>query len=94
MLPTPDIYAFFEETDRIHLYAAPTVSILDDEGATNVHSRGHDSIVVWNPWEENSRKLPDMAVGEFRHMLCVETALTQGFVLAPDGVHSLMQIIE
>ncbi len=94
MLPTPSPYSFTEETDRIHLYAAPTVSILDAAGPTHVHSRGHDSVVVWNPWEENSRKLPDMADGDFKHMLCVETALTQGFVLAPNEVHSLTQTIE
>lgn len=94
MLPTPTPYSFSEETDRIHLYAAPTVSILDDESSTHIHSLGHDSIVVWNPWEENARKLPDMAEGDFRRMLCVETALTQGFVLAPNAVHSLRQTIE
>jgi glucose-6-phosphate 1-epimerase len=59
-----------------------------------VHSRGHDSIVVWNPWQENARKLPDMADDDFRQMLCVETALTQGFVLAPNAMHSLVQTIE
>lgn len=94
MLPTPSPYLFTEETDRIHLHAAPVVSILDGASSTHVHSSGHDSIVVWNPWQENSRKLPDMADDDFRHMLCVETALTQGFVLAPDAVHTLVQTIE
>jgi glucose-6-phosphate 1-epimerase len=94
MLPTPSPYAFTEETDRIHLHAAPMVSIVDGASATHVHSRGHDSIVVWNPWQENARKLPDMADDDFRQMLCVETALTQGFVLAPNAMHSLVQTIE
>jgi glucose-6-phosphate 1-epimerase len=94
MLPTPDPYLFMEETDRIHLHAAPTVSIIDKENTTRVHSKGHDSIVVWNPWEENARQLPDMAEEDFRHMLCVETALTQGLLLEPDEVHSLTQVVE
>jgi glucose-6-phosphate 1-epimerase len=94
MLPTPKPYSFTEETDRIHLYAAPTVSIVDEAATTRVHSTGHDSIVVWNPWEENARKLPDMADADFKHMLCVETASTQGLVLAPNQIHTLTQAIE
>jgi glucose-6-phosphate 1-epimerase len=94
MLPTPDPYLFSEETDRIHLYAAPTVNIVDAATTTRVHSKGHDSIVVWNPWEENARQLPDMAEEDFKHMLCVETALTQGLMLGPKQVHVLSQIIE
>ena len=94
MLPTPAPYSFSAETDRIHLHAAPTVNIVDDTGTTRIHSQGHDSIVVWNPWEENARQLPDMRDDDFRHMLCVETALTQGHKLEPNAVHSLIQIIE
>ncbi|MES2624871.1 MAG: D-hexose-6-phosphate mutarotase [Pseudomonadota bacterium] len=94
MLPTPVLYEFTSETDRIHLHATPIVCILDQGHTTLVHSKGHDSVVVWNPWEENSRQLPDMAENEFKLMLCVETALTQGLVLAPEQVHALVQTIE
>ena len=91
---TPVRYSFAEETDRIHFNAAPVVTIVEPASSTQVHSRGHDSLVVWNPWEENARKLPDMADDDFKYMLCVETALTQGFSLGPNEVHSLTQTIE
>lgn len=94
MLPTPSLYSFIEETDRIHLYPAPVVNLLDGANSMRIHSQGHDSVVVWNPWQENARKLPDMADDDFKRMLCVETALTQGFMLAPNAIHSLIQTIE
>jgi len=29
--------------------------------------------VVWNPWSEKEKGMVDMAAGEHRQMLCVET---------------------
>ncbi len=91
---TPAPYTFTEETDRIHFEPAPFVLIIEQASSTHVHSKGHDSVVVWNPWQENARKLPDMMDDDFEHMLCVETALTQGLTLGPNEVHSLSQTIE
>jgi glucose-6-phosphate 1-epimerase len=91
---TPSPYTFTEETDRIHFDAAPVVRIIEQTASTQIHSTGHDSLVVWNPWLENARQLPDMMDDDFEHMLCVETALTQGLLLGPNEVHSLTQTIE
>ena len=91
---TPVPYIFTEETDRIHFDAASHVTIIEPASSTHVHSTGHDSVVVWNPWEENARKLPDMVDDDYKRMLCVETALTQGLIVEPNGVHSLTQTIE
>lgn len=94
VLPTPQHYGFEEETDRVHLFAAQQVDIVRHPLATiNVGSDGHDSVVVWNPWEANSRAMSDMTDDGFKQMVCVETALTQGFTLAPGESHSLTQII-
>ncbi len=94
MLPTPAPYVFTSETDRIHLIPAALVSIVDKGHETHIRSDGHDSVVVWNPWEEGARQLPDLATDEFKRMLCVETALTQGFELKPGESHTLVQVVE
>lgn len=89
---SPVPYGFSEETDRIHLEPAAQVDIIDADGArTRVGSSGHDSIVVWNPWTECARNFPDMEAQDYTKMLCVETALTQGYALAPGQTHTLMQ---
>jgi glucose-6-phosphate 1-epimerase len=93
MLETPQPYRFSEETDRIHLQAANTVTIVEPACATPIRSAGHDSIVVWNPWADNSRLLPDMGEDAYRNMLCVETAVTQGCQVQPGATHTLTQII-
>lgn len=54
---------------------------------------GHDSIVVWNPWIEKSQSFVDMAEDEYKEMICIETALTQQFDLAPQSRHCLVQTI-
>jgi len=91
---TPATYGFSEETDRIHLQPSPWVDIVEDGGAlTRLESTGHDSIVVWNPWEACARNFPDMEPADYTRMLCVETALTQGFRLQPGQTHILLQCI-
>src|SRR5690606_31387171 len=90
---TPVPYRFGAETDRIHLVPVPEAVIADGEARTAVRSRGHDSLVVWNPWEARAAALRDMEPDGWRRMLCVETALTQGLVLAPGEAHVLEQVI-
>ncbi|GAB5378906.1 MAG: D-hexose-6-phosphate mutarotase [Aliiglaciecola sp.] len=90
---TPIPYTFSQETDRVHLFAAEQVDILDGAETTKVLSSGHDSIVVWNPWAENSEKMKDMESRGYSTMLCVETALTQTFSLPPGATHCLTQEI-
>jgi glucose-6-phosphate 1-epimerase len=90
---TPSNYQFNEETDRVHLFKASEVTIHDQQTETSVLSEGHDSIVVWNPWQEKSISMADMADDSYLTMLCVETAVTQGQILSPGQVHTLQQII-
>jgi glucose-6-phosphate 1-epimerase len=58
-----------------------------------VHSQGHDSLVVWNPWAACASNFVDMEAADYTRMLCVETALTQGLVLEPGDTPVLTQII-
>lgn len=90
---TPQPYRFNEETDRVHLQQPITLTIVDGETKTNVLSSGHDSIVVWNPWQDKSISMGDMADDSYLTMLCVETAITQGLEAKPNETHVLEQII-
>jgi glucose-6-phosphate 1-epimerase len=51
--------------------------------------------VVWNPWIEKEKSFADMAAGEYRDMLCVETANAspEEIVIQPGGKHSLVAFI-
>lgn len=91
---TPEIYEINQETDRIHQIDSKSVVVsqMDIEAHTHIEQSGHDSIVVWNPWQkaESMNNVPDKGYLDF---LCVECAITQGVELVPTEVHVLKQII-
>nr|WP_314478688.1 D-hexose-6-phosphate mutarotase [uncultured Pseudomonas sp.] len=68
--------AFAGETDRIYLDTPPTLSIVDPDWGRRIilASSGSRSAVIWNPWTERARELPDMADDGWQRMLCIETA--------------------
>ncbi|MGJ8682338.1 D-hexose-6-phosphate mutarotase [Paraglaciecola sp.] len=92
-IETPSPYRFSEETDRVHLHKAPEVTIADNKNITKVQSSGHDSIIVWNPWQDKSISMGDMADDSYLTMVCVETAVTQGQTVKPAETHTVEQII-
>lgn len=91
--PTPEPYVFTQETDRIHLCTEEKLQVKHALTSTDVSSQGHDSWVIWNPWQANSINMADMTDSGYLDMLCVETAVTQGQKLAPGEQHILQQII-
>jgi len=90
---TPSPYKFGTETDRVHLVQPHKLSIIDTDTHTEITSKGHDSIVVWNPWQDKSISMNDMANDSYLTMLCVETAVTQGQEVKANETHILEQII-
>lgn len=90
---TPAPYRFSEETDRVHHCKSEQVTIHTEGDITKVGSTGHDSLVVWNPWQEKSVTMGDMEDSGYQTMVCVETAVTDGFTLAPGTEHHLIQTI-
>jgi glucose-6-phosphate 1-epimerase len=90
---TPSPYLFSAETDRVHLCQPQNVNIEYDNIVTNIYSQGHDSLVVWNPWQEKSITMQDMEDDSYLTMVCVETAVTQGQVVMPNKRHVLTQVI-
>jgi glucose-6-phosphate 1-epimerase len=91
--PTPSPYTINSETDRIHLLPIEKATIeVDSRDFTDVLSVGNDSIVVWNPWQ-GAASISDMDPFGYKHMLCVESAITKGKTLAPGESHTLTQIV-
>ncbi|MHB1676937.1 MAG: D-hexose-6-phosphate mutarotase [Sulfuriferula sp.] len=85
--------SFAGETDRIYLDTQAECTIKDDglKRQIKVAKKGSNTTVVWNPWVEKEKSFADMAAGEYREMLCVETcnAATDIIQVAAGAKHSL-----
>lgn len=46
-----------------------------------VRKQGSRTTVVWNPWQEKGSAFDDLAEGEWRELVCVETAAVGGHAL-------------
>jgi glucose-6-phosphate 1-epimerase len=64
------------EVDRIYVDAPPALRLEDRAGGRTIgiRSEGFRDVVVWNPWADRARALPDMGDDEYLQMLCVEAA--------------------
>ena len=63
------------EVDRIYLDTATAVEIEDPALGRKIRiaTTGSNSTVVWNPWIEKSRRMPDFGDDEYLQMVCVES---------------------
>jgi D-hexose-6-phosphate mutarotase len=67
---------FTAETDRVYLDTLATCTIHDPgwKRRITVAKQGSNSTVVWNPWVDKARAMPDFGDDEWPEMVCVETA--------------------
>lgn len=85
------------EVDRV--YGGTTSDCLIRDAALGrqirVAKQGSRSTVVWNPWIEKSKRMPDFGDNEYTRMLCIEStnARDDSVVLAPNETHTLTQRI-
>ncbi len=88
---------FTGETDRIYFDTTHSCRIEDpvQRRGVTVAKSGSSSTVVWNPWSEREKSFADMAAGEYRQMLCVETcnAGPDRITIAPGCTHTLCAMI-
>jgi glucose-6-phosphate 1-epimerase len=81
------------EVDRVYLGSSRHVSIVDPvlSRVIGIDQWSANTTVVWNPGELGEKNFADMAVGEYRHMLCVESAVAgdEKITLAPGEKHTL-----
>ena len=67
---------FTAETDRIYLNTDAACRVVDVGKRRHValEKTGSDTTVVWNPWVDKARAMPDFADHDWPRMVCVETA--------------------
>lgn len=84
-------------TDRIYDSNNDVITVLDDnlnKKKIKVSGTGHDSVVIWNPWEDGAKKMVDFPDDGYKEMLCIEMANTKEIELKPRQSHTLTQLIE
>jgi len=90
-------YLISSETDRIHLQDENNlfefIHLICPDKKISIEQYGHDSVVIWNPWQKKSKAMADMQNNSYIKMLCIEASITQGTVLAAQQQHELVQII-
>lgn len=89
-----DEVLFDQEVDRVYLTSAEKTQLHDAKSDREIYHHGHDSIVIWNPWKENSEKLADLEDDSYKHFVCIETANTgKKYTLLPGRSCDLKQTI-
>jgi glucose-6-phosphate 1-epimerase len=95
--PAGKAIEFTGETDRIYQSSDHSVSVVDPgwRRVITISKSGSMSTVVWNPWIDKSRRMPDFGDDEWTGMLCVETAAVGScrLSLSPGDSHTLQAII-
>jgi glucose-6-phosphate 1-epimerase len=92
-----DAIRFRGETDRVYVGTGSTC-VIHDPGMRRritIEKSGSQSTVVWNPGVERARALTDIGEGEWRDMVCVETANVGDAAvrLDPCGSHTMTATI-
>jgi len=63
-----------EEVDRVYHDVKRSLLLRDGDRSLGIDALGFRDVVVWNPWEELTKKFADLAPSAFRRFLCVEAA--------------------
>jgi glucose-6-phosphate 1-epimerase len=74
---------FIAETDRIYYNTANQLHLIDEQKQLNIQQQGHNASVIWNPGQQKSIALPDMAENGFTEFVCVETAMLDNSIGRP-----------
>ena len=97
MAPEGAPIASRSEVDRIYADTAADCRIRDAALGRRicVAKRGSQATVVWNPWVEKARRMPDFGDDEFPAMVCIEAANARddAITLPPGHSHTLTQIL-
>ena len=93
-----DPVRFRAETDRIYVGTRATVTVRDIDAGRSVlvGKDGSETTVVWNPWIDKVRDLPDFGDDEWKNMVCVEVSNIRDAAvrLAPGCSHIMTAIFE
>jgi glucose-6-phosphate 1-epimerase len=82
------------EADQVHLNAKTPCIVHDPVWNRRIviEKSGSESTVVWNPWIEKAKDMPDMAREDWKKMICVESANVgdNAVHLLPGASHKLI----
>jgi D-hexose-6-phosphate mutarotase len=69
------VVQFDSEVDRVYLDAPPKLEIGDESLGRRIRIETMNArcAVLWNPWVNKSRAMPDFGDEEYRRMVCVES---------------------
>jgi len=94
----PGPVCFSSETDRTYLGTRSPVSVHDAQAGRSVliSKDGSAATVVWNPWIDKARALPDLGDDDWKTMVCVEVGNVSdaAIQLAPGGSHTMAASFE
>lgn len=71
------------ETDRVYLNTSGSVELEDRALRRRIHIAKDNSLatVVWNPWIDKAKAMPDFGDDEWPEMLCIETCNVADFAI-------------
>jgi D-hexose-6-phosphate mutarotase len=85
------------ETDREYIDTKSDCILIDkiNPRSVKISKEGSTTTVLWNPWQVNSEKMTDFSDDGYKHMVCIEAAITTNDVqtILPGESHTLSQTI-
>jgi len=88
---------FAGETDRVYLDTRSACELIDSKLERRIAVAKENSVntVVWNPHKAKAKAMPDFGDGEWKGMVCIETAnVGPGAVtLPPGGTHAMKAVL-
>jgi len=79
--------SFSGEFDRIFLDTSNNIQILQEGGGESpvVVEKSFKDAVIWNPWAEKAKSIPDLGDDEWKEFVCVEAVQFQPAVVLQKG---------
>jgi len=68
------VIRFNKEVDRVYQDANKKIVLKDASHSVEIKNSGSNSVVVWNPWVEKSKRMSMMNDDAYKTMVCIETA--------------------
>lgn len=92
-----DTLTLTETIDRIYTKPDALIKLNDSKlnRTLSIENHGHNSAVLWNPWQQGAQSMSDMTDDGYLSMMCIESTLhalriEEGKTLQPGEVHQLI----
>lgn len=92
-----DVVTVREWTDRIYQNTQPEHIITNVVSGRKMRVQKYNfpDTVIWNPWQEKARDIPDFGDDEFPNMICVESGhVSSPVILLPGTAFEASQILQ